>query len=171
MKWIEFKDPQRDSKCQKSTNLDPILDLQVTHGSNPTRNNVIEQESFNLNIVSLLLNLAYAYIELRYYTEAIECLDECLEYNNENPDIFFRRSQALTYNKNSNNKNLEQAMADIQKGILYKTSSSNNSFFIYFYEEHMQKLKVRIEDKEQKELNKVEGNNRKLINLLNNRFN
>ena len=121
-------------------------------GNNPTRNYIIEVESYNLAVVSLLKSLAYAYIELRHFTEAIECIDEGLEYNNENPDLYFRRAQALLYNKKSNNNNLELAFIDIQKAIQFKTSKNS-----MIYEEHMEIIQKRIEIKKKKELFKILG--------------
>jgi len=152
LKWIEFRDSNREKKCQNSTNLEPILDSDILFGNNSSRMYVIEQESYNLSIVSILLSLAYAYMELRHFTEAIECINEGLDYNNENPDLYFRRSQALLYNKNSNTIQLELALNDIQKAILYNTSKQ-----IIIYEDHLVLLKKTIENRQNNEVLKIEG--------------
>ena len=66
-------------------------------------------------------NLSYAYIELRHYSDAISCLDEAISIAEEKvPDLFFRRSQARTYNKFSNDEELLKALDDIDKAIKLK---------------------------------------------------
>jgi tetratricopeptide (TPR) repeat protein len=60
-------------------------------------------------------------MELRHYSEAIDCLDEALAIAEDKlPDLYFRRSQARTYNKFSDNEELEKAMQDIDKAIELK---------------------------------------------------
>lgn len=59
-------------------------------------------------------------MELRQYTNAIECLDECEELaGNLVPDVYFRRAQARMYNKNSTNEDMEKAKEDIEKAIKF----------------------------------------------------
>ena len=62
--------------------------------------------------------MAYCFIELRHYTSAISCLDECEKIAGDLvPDVFFRRAQARMYNKNSNEVEILKAQSDIEKAI------------------------------------------------------
>jgi len=94
--------------------------------------------------------LSYSYIELRHFTEAIECLDECINIAGDKvPDLYFRRSQARALNKCSNDEQLNLAKADIEKAISLKKEQ--------IYIEHSDKVKKLIEDRKANILSKMEG--------------
>ena len=62
--------------------------------------------------------MSSVYLERRHFTEAIKCLDEAEEIAGDKvPDLFFRRSQARTYNKYSTYKDLELAMQDLENAF------------------------------------------------------
>jgi tetratricopeptide (TPR) repeat protein len=94
--------------------------------------------------------MSYAYMELRHYNEAIECLDECLNFAEDKvPDIYFRRSQAKTYNKYSSDRDLEEAMMDIEKALSLKEE--------IIYSEHKEILEKIISEKKKAEIERTEG--------------
>jgi len=109
----------------------------------------MEDEQFNFAIFSLLFNLSYSYMELRHYTEALECLNECLEYFNENSDVYFRRSQARIYNKFSDEDSQLIALLDIQKALKLKNCT--------IYQEHLEKVNRHIEERKQINSKKING--------------
>jgi len=110
----------------------------------------VEEDSYKASVVYLLMCLSYSYMELRHFSEAIECLDECIGIAGDKvPDLFFRRSQARALNKCSNDEQLHIAKADIEKAISLKKEQ--------IYLEHYEKLKKIIEDRKAMFLSKMEG--------------
>ena len=62
--------------------------------------------------------MAYCFIELRHYSSAINCLNECeKEAGDLIPDVFLRRAQARMYKKNITKEELELAEKDLEKSI------------------------------------------------------
>jgi len=59
-------------------------------------------------------------MELRQYTNVIECLDECEEVaGNLVPDVFFLRAQTRMFNKYSTDEVLKKAKDDIERAIKF----------------------------------------------------
>jgi tetratricopeptide (TPR) repeat protein len=149
---LEFKDKERNQKVVASANLDPILDDEFEEKRLKTDENLVEKDSYIASIVFLLLNLSYAYLELRHYKEALECLNECETLAEDKvADVFFRRSQARTYNKISNDEDLELARKDILKAKDLKSD-------IKIYSEHLEILDSIIEKRKQSEIEKISSN-------------
>ena len=118
MKWIEFKDIKRQENFLKKPSLDGILDEDINIKSCYVDAPEGQEESFKSCVVYTLEIMAYCFIELRHYTSAISCLDECEKIAGDLvPDVFFRRTQARMYNKNSNESEILKAKADIEKAI------------------------------------------------------
>ena len=118
MKWIEFKDIKRQENFLKKPSLDGILDEDINIKSCYMDAPEGQEESFKSCVVYTLEIMAYCFIELRHYTSAISCLDECEKIAGDLvPDVFFRRAQARMYNKNSNESEILKAKADIEKAI------------------------------------------------------
>ena len=118
MKWIEFKDIKRQENFLKKPSLDGILDKDINIKSCYMDAPEGQEESFKSCVVYTLEIMAYCFIELRHYTSAISCLDECEKIAGDLvPDVFFRRTQARMYNKNSNESEILKAKADIEKAI------------------------------------------------------
>ncbi len=117
---------------------------------------MVEDEQFSYSIFSILISLAYSYLELRHFSEALEYLNECIEYYNENPDTYFRRSQARIYNKFSDDESNLLALMDIQKAIKLKNGKCE------LYEEHLEKVENRIEERKNVSLERIEGNDNQL---------
>jgi tetratricopeptide (TPR) repeat protein len=91
-------------------------------------------------------------MELRHYTEALECINESLEYAGDKvPDLYFRRAQAVCYNKYSVTEDLDKAMEDINKAISLKKE--------LIYTEFQDKLKgIQVQRKNQELENIISTN-------------
>jgi len=121
LRWIEFKDEKRGQEIITKPSLDPILDQDIEEKIVYLDDIKVEEDSYEACIVYLLKNLGYTYMELRHYSDAIDCFDEALEIAKDRiPDLYFRRSQARTYNKYSKEDDYEIAKKDIEKAIELK---------------------------------------------------
>lgn len=150
LKWIEFIDTKKKSEFLTIPSLDPVLDIDIKECKAFLDDVAVEEDSYNASVVFLLMCLSNSYMELRHYSEAIDCLNECLSIARDKvPDLYFRRSQARTYNKCSNDDELKQAKADIDKAISLK----NDPIYI----EHKEKLTKIMEAKKSDSLDKVES--------------
>jgi tetratricopeptide (TPR) repeat protein len=150
LKWIEFKDTKKGAEFLTVPSLDPILDADIKECKCFLDDVAVEEDSYKASIVYLLMSLSSAYMELRHYSEAIDCLNECIAVAGDKvPDLFFRRSQARTFNKNSSDKELQIAKEDIEKAISLKKEA--------IYVEHQEKLKKIIEDKLKNKLELTES--------------
>jgi tetratricopeptide (TPR) repeat protein len=140
LKWIEFKDENRGKDFLKNPSLDPILDDDIVEKMVYLDDVKVEEDSFKACVVYTLMHLSYSYMEMRHYTDALDCLDEALEIAEDKvPDLYFRRSQTRTYNSYSSEEELEKAMFDIEKAISLKENP--------MYEEHKKMLQDIIEKK------------------------
>jgi tetratricopeptide (TPR) repeat protein len=150
LRWIEFKDPNKQKEFIATPNLDPILDNDIKECKAFLDDVAVEEESYNASIVFLLMCLSNSYMELRHYSEAIDCLDECIGIAQDKvADLYFRRSQARTYNKLSTEEDLKIAKADIEKAISLNSKEQ-------MYQEHFEKLKKISEEKKVKTIEKIE---------------
>ena len=121
-KWIEFKD--KNIKINEIINKEnfTILDSDIEEkkiilNNSDDNNNKIEEIN-KACIIYILEIMAYCNIELRLFTNAIECLDECVKLaDNYLPDVYLRYAQARIYNKKSKDKELILAEKDIDKAI------------------------------------------------------
>ena len=118
MKWIEFKDKNRQENFLKKPSLNGILDDDIDIKSCYMDAPEGQEETFKSCVVYTLLIMAYCFIELRHYISAISCLDECEKIAGDLvPDVFLRRAQARIYNKNSGDSEILKAKNDIEKAI------------------------------------------------------
>lgn len=148
LKWIEFKDSKKQEEFLKKPSLDPILDEDIIEKHVYLDDVAVEEDSYKACVVFNLMNLAYANMELRHYSTAIECLDECIPMADDKvPDLYFRRSQARTYNKFSDEEELDKALRDIDKAIQLKNDP--------MYAEHKEILLKIIEDRINKKKDKA----------------
>ena len=116
-----------------------------------TDSNLVETDSYAASIVFLLLNLSYTYLELNHYKDAIDCLNECVTLAEDKvADVYFRRSQARTYNKLSSNSDLKLAMEDILKAKELKPE-------VKIYSEHHDILNKIIETKKKTEIDRIKS--------------
>ena len=152
MKWIEFTDENKKKRIITDGLTDSILDTEIIFKNVYIDDDKTSRlfESYDACLVYLLLNMSSAYMELRHYQEAISCLDECESICGEKiPDVLFRRSQARTYNKFSNENDLNLALKDIERAMVLRNCE--------IYEEHFKILSYLIEDKRTSHINRIEG--------------
>ena len=120
LRWIEFKDKKRQSEFIVKPSLDGILDEEIEEKKCYLDAPDVEEESYKACVIYILEIMAYCHMELRQYTNAIECLDECEELaGNLVPDVFFRRAQARMFNKNSTDEDLLKAKDDLERAIKF----------------------------------------------------
>jgi len=118
MKWVEFKDKERQKNFIKKPSMSAILDDDIEIKSCYMDEPKAEEESYKSCVVYILLVMAYCFIELRHYSSAINCLNECeKEAGDLVPDVFLRRAQALICKKNISKIELEKAEKDLEKSI------------------------------------------------------
>ena len=118
MKWVEFKDKERQKNFIKKPSMNAILDEDIEIKSCYMDEPKAEEESYKSCVVYILLVMAYCFIELRHYSSAINCLNECeKEAGDLVPDVFLRRAQALICKKNISKIELEKAEKDLEKSI------------------------------------------------------
>lgn len=150
LKWIEFKDSKKKTEYLTSPTLDPVLDIDIIECKAFLDDVNVQESSYKASIVFLLICLTNCYMELHHYSEAIDCLDECLTIAEDKvPDLYFRRSQARSYNKCSNDEDLQKAMVDIDKAISLKNEA--------IFSEHKEKLIKIQEDKKAAIIYKIES--------------
>ena len=118
LRWIEFKDKKRQADFVIKPSLEGILDDEIEEKKCYLDAPDVEEESYKACVVYLLEIMAYCHMELRQYTNAIECLDECEETCGDLvPDVYLRRAQARMLNKFSTEEELNKAKEDIEKAI------------------------------------------------------
>ena len=119
MKWVEFKDKKRQENFIKKPSMNAILDTDIEIKKCYMDDPLAEEESYKSCVVYILLVMAYCFIELRHYSSAINCLNECeKEAGDLIPDVFLRRAQARMYKKNITKEELELAEKDLEKSII-----------------------------------------------------
>lgn len=133
LKWIEFKDKSKNNYFYSKLIREeiPILDDDIVEKNSYDLNLNLDEDSYRFCIVNILLCMSYCYIELRHYSSAIDCLNDCVSYcedNEKDPDAYLRRSQARMYNKFSDDAQLVLALADIQKAISLSVKSENKIY-------------------------------------------
>jgi len=79
-----------------------------------------EKDMRNSMILNCCLALACCYLNLYHFSAAIEALTEGFKVTQGSSQLYFRRSQARAYNKNSSLEDLILAKQDIEKAIEIK---------------------------------------------------
>lgn len=98
-------------------NLEPILDEHVVVKEKDLGDDECEIEMRTNLVVTLLMSMAYCYLKLHYYTEAMKCLNYAIELAPVAADAFIRRSQVRTYNRLISIQELRLAVDDANKAI------------------------------------------------------
>lgn len=141
--------------------LDEEIELKQAYLDAPD----VEEDSYYASLCFLLLNMSSLYIERRHYSEAIRCLNEAESYSKDKlPDVFFRRSQARTYNKYSTINDLQLALEDLEKAFIsleeYNLRNKDNYLSknnnLQIYKEHKEILLKMIEKKKTLHKDKIE---------------
>ena len=117
-KWIEFKDKNINHDLINNE-LFSIIDSDIEFKRIPIQcNNHNEYLLFKLSLIYILETMAYCYMELRFYSDAVDCLNECIKITgNYIPDLYLRRAQAKFCNKKAGDDDLNLAGKDIMKSI------------------------------------------------------
>ena len=149
-KWIEFKD--KNIKLNELINKEDfaILDTNIEEkriilDSNWDNNKL--EEIYKACLIYILEIMANCNIELRLFSHAIECLEECtILAQNNFPDVYLRCAQARIYNKKSSDEELKSAEKYINKAInLVKAYNNKNE----------NKIDITIYYKTKNKLNKI----------------
>ena len=120
LKWIEVRDRTLLSYANIVQKQRAIVDGDIIKRSSYL-NSTDDDDTFNDCICSILLSISYCFLQMRHYKNTVDCLDECLEIEQNNVIALFRRSQAWMYNKNSKYGDLEKSLQDIEKVLsIYK---------------------------------------------------
>ena len=121
-KWIEFKD--KNIKLNEAINKEDftILDSDIEEKRIVFKNNADSnkrlEDIYKACLIYILEIMAYCNIELRLFSHAIECLEECaILAQNNFPDVYLRCAQARIYNKKSSDEELKSAENNINKAI------------------------------------------------------
>ena len=177
-KWIEFRD--KNIKINEKINKENfvILDSDIEEKKIKIDLDGISQNNniFKTCVIYILEIMAYCNMELRLYSEAVECLDECaILAKNYFPDIYLRRAQARIYNKKSTYEELKLAENDINTGIklilLNTNNNINNSVDINIYYKMKNKLNLIINKRLNSEINYIKLLLKKNLYLNNNNNN
>ena len=78
-------------------------------------------------LVAIYLNISACYLKENNFYEALTALEDALKINEKNSILYFRRSQALAYNKDSHLEDLYQAKIDLFQSreiMLYENKSN-----------------------------------------------
>ena len=167
LKWIEFKEVINDNGTYKRPPPTPILD-----------ENIIEQkiffsardeEGYKSCLIFILEMMAYCYIELRHFSNAIQCFDECIDIDKTNiSGIYFGRALARLKNKKITDKEIILANEDINKAInLIEINNITDSDYSYYYlvKEEINKINDNKSDINTKYVKKIIS---EIISLNNN---
>ncbi len=152
LKWIEVKDKTLLSYANIVQKQRAIVDGDIVKSSSYL-NATDDDDTFNDCTCSILLSISYCFLQMRHYKNAVDCLDECLEIDENNVNALFRRSQARMYNKNSKFGDLEKSLKDIEKLLnIYKES---NAALPQIYKEQEESIKELIEQKRKEEMEQI----------------
>jgi tetratricopeptide (TPR) repeat protein len=152
LRWVEFKDKKRGQDIVAKPSLEPILDDDIEEKIVYLDDVKVEEDSYQACVVYLLKNLGYAYMELRHFSEAVDCFDEALDVAGDRlPDLYFRRSQARVYNKYSKQEDYELAKADIRKAIELKKDE-------IIFKEHLDIINKIVEKNFEEKYAKIDSN-------------
>ena len=141
LKWIEVRDRTLLSYANIVQKQRAIVDGDIIKRSSYL-NSTDDDDTFNDCICSILLSISYCFLQMRHYKNTVDCLDECLEIDENNVIALFRRSQAWMYNKNSKYGDLEKSLQDIEK-------------VLSIYKEQEESIKELIEQKRREEMEQI----------------
>ncbi len=100
-------------------------------------------------LISLLLNQSAVYCKLFHFKEAMRCCDDALRLTQKSAEVYYRRSQAATYNRGSSIEQLEAAKRDIDQAISMRPGEEK-------YKKHKGVLEGVVEAKLQTESKAVD---------------
>ena len=124
-KWVVIKDPKKREDFlnkydfQKENSLfDEEIEIRRL---NTNKANSYEESGFKSYLINILKGICYCYMNMRYYSEAVKCMDEAMSYVLiSRGEVLFRRAQAIMYNKFSKLNDLNQAQVDLCQAKMFK---------------------------------------------------
>lgn len=124
-KWVVIKDKKRREEFltkfdfQKENSL---LDEEIEiRRLNTNKDNSYEESGFKSYLINILKGICYCYMNMRYYSEAVKCMDEAMSYVlMSRGEVLFRRAQAIMYNKFSKLNELNQAQVDLCQAKMFR---------------------------------------------------
>lgn len=149
---MEFKDQEKNKEFLTIPSLDPVLDDDIVVKT-PSIDGDVVNDSYKACVVYLLMCMSYAYMELRHYSEALECINEAFEYAGDKvPDLYFRRAQTIYNNKYADADDYNKAIEDLKKAIELKEQKNEKE---PIYIEQLDKLSMIKSMKEKDEFDKT----------------
>ena len=128
LKWIEVRDRTLLSYANIVQKQRAIVDGDIIKRSSYL-NSTDDDDTFNDCICSILLSISYCFLQMRHYKNTVDCLDECLEIDENNVIALFRRSQELQSNVLKIMKNKYKFV------IIYYREIQNEEQLAYAYDE------------------------------------
>ena len=139
LKWIEFKEIVNENGIYKRPSPIPILDQNITERKISLAIN--DEEKYKACLIYILEMMAICYIELRHFSYAVQCFDECINIEKNNiSDIYFGRAVARLKNRKISKKEVMLAKKDINKAIeLIEKNNVKNPYY-YLVKEELNKI-------------------------------
>ena len=78
-RWVEFTEDERNKDLAKALKFEPILDKDIKIKEKDLEGDECEIELRTNLVVTLLMNMASAYMNLHFYDEAEKCLSHAIE--------------------------------------------------------------------------------------------
>ena len=153
-KWVVIKDKKKrdeflnnyDFKEEKNL-YDADIEIRRI---NTSKDNNYEESGFKSYIINILKAICYCYMNMRYYSEAVKCMDEAMSYVLvSRGEVLFRRAQAIMYNKFSQLKDLNQAHVDLSTARMFRKIDLIN--------EHIQDIENLIKEKKYKKFGYIKS--------------
>ena len=124
-KWVVIKDPKKREDFlnkydfqKENSLLDEDIEIRRL---NTNKDNSYEESGFKSYLINILKGICYCYMNMRYYSEAVKCMDEAMSYVLvSRGEVLFRRAQAIMYNKFSGLKDLNQAQVDLCQAKMFR---------------------------------------------------
>lgn len=143
-KWAEFVDKEKNDDFFKALKMEPILDKDIKIAEKDLDDDKCEIEMRTNLVCTLLMSIAYAYMKLHFYDEAVKCLDYAIELIPLASDAYLRRSQVVMYNKGSSVEDLKRAVTDANKALERRPK---DKFYLAHKEELTRVIQANITNK------------------------
>lgn len=109
--------------------FEPILDKDIKVNEKDLQGDECEIELRTNLVVTLLMNMASAYMNLFFFDEASRCLTYAIEIAPYAADAYLRRSQTVMYNLESDMTDYKRALEDLNEAQKRKPENK-------FYKQH-----------------------------------
>ena len=107
----------------------PITDENsIMHNDIIIKLDITQKKQLDNCLFAIYLNIAACYLKENNFYESLTALEDAIKLHDKNAILYFRRSQALAYNKDSHLEDLYQAKIDLFQSreiMLYETKGKN----------------------------------------------